>query len=446
MRSRFSGMVGFTIVWLGQVVSLLGSGMTSFALTIWAWQVTGRAEALALVGFCAFFPMVALSPIAGALIDRWNRKRVMITSDLGAGLSTVAIFILFKLGALEIWHLYVAAAFSGAFQAFQFPAYTASITMMIPKAQLTRANALFGMIRSIPTVFAPMAAGALLAFLDIGGIMTIDIVTFLFAVGALLIVRIPQPAPRPSADGGRPTLLSDSLFGFRYIFARPSLIGLLLYFLLVNFLLSFAGGVLAPMILARTGSNQLALGTVQMLFGVGSVAGGLLLAAWGGPRRRVLALLGSVLLSTLVGQTMIGIGRSLPVWTIGAFLTSLTIPIASGSSHSIWQTKVPAHVQGRVFSARIMIGQIGGAIALPLGGILADRVFEPLMHGASPLARALAPLVGTGAGAGMGLMFVVFGLLGAVTTVAAYLFRPIREIETLLPDCESGLESTSATD
>jgi len=444
MRSRFSGMVGFTIVWLGQVVSLLGSGMTSFALTIWAWQVTGRAEALALVGFCAFFPMVALSPIAGALIDRWNRKRVMIASDLGAGLSTVAIFILFKLGALEIWHLYVAAAFSGAFQAFQFPAYTASITMMIPKAQLTRANALFGMIRSIPTVFAPMAAGALLAFLDIGGIMTIDIVTFLFAVGALLVVRIPQPPAAPSADGRRPSLLSDSLFGFRYIFARPSLIGLLLYFLLVNFLLSFAGGVLAPMILARTGSNELALGTVQMLFGVGSVAGGLLLAAWGGPRRRVLTLLGSVLLSTLIGQTMIGIGRSLPVWGVGAFLTSLTIPIASGSSHSIWQTKVPAHVQGRVFSARIMIGQIGGAIALPLGGILADRVFEPLMRGVSPLARGLAPLVGTGPGAGMGLMFVVFGILGAIATVGAYLFRPIREIETLLPDCESDPESAAS--
>jgi len=156
--SRFSGMFGFTIVWFGQVVSMLGSGMTSFALTIWAWQLTGQATALALVGFFAFFPMVALSPIAGALVDRWNRKLVMILSDLAAGLATVALFILLSLGMLEIWHVYIAAAFSGAFQAFQFPAYSASITLMIPKNQLTRANALYGMVRSIPTIFAPMAA------------------------------------------------------------------------------------------------------------------------------------------------------------------------------------------------------------------------------------------------------------------------------------------------
>jgi DHA3 family macrolide efflux protein-like MFS transporter len=435
--NRFSGMLGFGVVWVGQVLSLLGSSMTSFALTIWAWQLTGRATALALVGFCAFFPLVALSPIAGALVDRWNRKTVMILSDLAAGLATIAIFILLKLGILEIWHVYVAAAFSGAFQAFQFPAYSASITMMIPKSQRTRANALYGMTHSIPSVFAPMAAGALLAFIHIEGIMMIDIASFLFAIGALLIVHVPQPKPDPEHESGRRTLLDDAAFGFRYIFARPSLIGILLYFLLVNFLLSFSGAVLAPMLLARTGSNELILGTVQMLFGMGGVAGGVFLSLWGGPKRKVLGLLVSVLASTLIGQTLIGAGRGLAVWAVGAFITSATVPTASGSSHSIWQAKVPAALQGRVFAARIMIGQIGGAVAIPLGGVLADRVFEPLMQGSSPLARILSPLVGTGPGAGMGLMFVLFGILGAAATVGAYLYRPVREIETLLPDCEA---------
>jgi hypothetical protein len=159
----------------------------------------------------------------------------------------------------------------------------------------------------------------------------------------------------------------------------------------------------------------------------------------------MLGLLGGVLVSTLFGQTVIGGGRSLAVWATGAFVTSFTIPIASGASQSIWQTKVPAHLQGRVFSARIMIGQIGGAVALPLGGVLADRLFEPLMRGSSPLARALAPLVGTGPGAGMGLMFVLFGVLGAAATVAAYLFRPVREIETLLPDCEPVAEDAETS-
>jgi DHA3 family macrolide efflux protein-like MFS transporter len=436
VSSRFSGMFGFTIVWFGQVVSMLGSGMTSFALTIWAWQLTGQATALALVGFFAFFPMVALSPIAGALVDRWNRKLVMILSDLAAGLATVALFVLLQLGMLEIWHVYIAAAFSGAFQAFQFPAYSASITLMIPKDQLTRANALYGMVRSIPTVFAPMAAGALLAFIGIEGIMVIDIVTFTFAITTLLFVHVPQPAQESAGEDAQRSLLSDSLFGFRYIFARPSLLGLLLFFLFVNFMLSFSGGVLSPMVLARTGSNEIVLGTVQMMFGIGGVTGGVLLSVWGGPKRKMLALLGSVLVATLIGNTLIGAGRGLVMWAAGAFIMSSVIPIASGSSHSIWQTKVPAHLQGRVFSARIMIGQIGGAVALPLSGVLADRLFEPLMRGASPLARALAPVVGTGPGAGMGLMFVLFGLLGAAVTIAAYLYRPVREIETLLPDCD----------
>jgi len=439
--NRFSGMFGFSVVWVGQVISLLGSSMTAFALTIWAWQLTGRATALALVGFCAFFPLVALSPIAGALVDRWNRKTVMILSDLAAGLATITLFVLLKLGVLEIWHVYLAAAFSGAFQAFQFPAYSASITMMIPKGQRTRANALYGMTHSIPSVFAPMAAGALLAFIRIEGIMLIDIVSFLFAIGALLIVHVPQPKAEPEHDGERRTLLSDSLFGFRYIFARPSLIGLLLYFLLVNFLLSFSGAVLAPMLLARTGSNELVLGTVQMLFGVGGIAGGVFLSVWGGPKRKVLGLLVSVMAATLVGQTLIGAGRGLVVWGAGAFVSSATVPTASGSSHSIWQAKIPAAVQGRVFAARIMIGQIGGAIAIPIGGVMADRVFEPLMTGNSALARALTPLVGAGPGAGMGLMFVLFGILGTVATIGAYLYRPIREIESMLPDCEVSAEN-----
>jgi len=435
-ESRLSGLFGFSIVSLGQVISLMGSSMTSFALTIWAWRVTGTATALALVGFCAFMPLVLLSPIAGALVDRWNRKLVMVLSDLAAGLGTIALFILLRLDLLQIWHIYIIAAFSGAFQAFQFPAFSASITMMVPKKHLGRANGMLGMARSIPTIFAPMAAGALIAFIDIEGIMMIDIVTFLFAIGALLLVKVPQPAPHPDDEHAQRSLLSDSLFGFRYIFERPSLTGILIYFLFGNLIISLAVGVLAPMLLARSGGNELVLGSVQMVFGIGGLLGGLLLTAWGGPKRRILGLLGGVFFGTLLGQTMLGFGQSLVPWCLGAFILSLPSPIASGASHAIWQTKVPAHVQGRVFSARIMIGQIGGAVALPLSGLLADYIFEPLMQGPSIVAQALSVLVGTGPGSGMGLMFVLFGILGAASTIFAYMYRPIREIETLLPDCD----------
>jgi MFS family permease len=427
-------MAGFSVVWFGQVVSVLGTGMTQFALTIWAWQVTGQATALALVGFCGFFPLIVMTPLAGALVDRWNRKLVMILSDLAAGLATIAIFILLKTGHLEIWHLYAAAAFSGVFGAFQFPAYSASITLMLPRERYTRANAMLGLVQSISSVFSPIAAGALLVFVDIGGILTIDIATFVFAIGALLVVPIPQPAPAPAGEARRQSLWADSLFGFRYVFARPSLTGLLVLFFVVNMILSLAFAVFSPMVLARTENNALVLGSVQMIFGAAGILGGILVGIWGGPKRKIHGLLLSAMASSLFGMTLLGVGRGLIVWGIGAFVTVVTTPLAQGSSHAIWQSKIPAHLQGRVFSARIAIGQIGGALALPIGGLLADRLFEPLMRGSSALARTMTPLVGSGPGSGMGLMFVLFGLLGTLAAVGGYLYRPVRDIETILPD------------
>jgi len=439
-----SGMLGFSVVWFGQVVSLLGTGMTQFALTIWAWQVTGRATALALVGFFGFFPRIIMTPLAGALVDRWNRKLVMILSDLAAGLATIAVFILYRTGHLEIWHLYATAAFSGIFGSFQFPAYQASITLMLPKEHLTRANAMLGLAHSISGIFAPMAAGALLVFLGIGGIMTIDIVTFTFAIVTLLVVAIPQPEARHVADARKRNLLADCAFGFRYVLASRSLTALLVLFFVMNLLLSFGGGVLAPMILARTGNNELILGTVQMLFGIGGVVGGALITLWGGPKRKIYGLLIGGILVSIFGDIVLGVGRSLYVWGAGAFFSMFFVPMANGASAAIWQTKIPPHLQGRVFSARIVIGQIGGAVALPLAGLLADGLFEPLMSGSSAVARVLAPLVGTGPGAGMGLMFVLFGLLGTCVAAAAFAYRPIREIETILPDYDA-VESKAET-
>ncbi len=431
-----SGMAGFTVVWIGQLVSMVGSGMTQFALMIWAWRITGHATALALVGFFGFLPRILLSPIAGALVDRWNRKLVMMLSDLAAGLATVVLFALYQMNALQMWHVYAAAAFAGAFGSFQFPAYSASISLMVDKKHLTRANAMLGVAESAANVFAPMAAGALFVFIGIGGVMTIDIVTFLFAIGALLLVRIPQPAKHHVEETRSRSLLADSLFGFRYIFARPSLSGLLFLFLMLNLILTCCGGVLAPMILARSGDNELVLGTVQMLFGVGGLVGGALLSLWGGPKAkyRIHALLLAVIASSLFGEILLGIGQGVVLWGAGAFLAMFFVPVANSSSHAIWQTKIPPHLQGRVFSARIVIGQIGGAIALPLAGVLADRVFEPLMLADSPFSLALGRFVGSGSGAGMGLMFILFGTLGALVAAAAFLYRPIRNIDQLLPD------------
>ncbi len=432
--TRLSGMSGFTVVWVGQLISFLGSGMTWFALTIWAWEITGQATALALVGFFAFGPTVLLSPVAGALVDRWNRKLVMMLSDLAAGLSTVVILILYASGNLQIWHLYVTGAFAGAFQAFQFPAYSAAVTMMLPKEQYARASGMLSLAESASGVLAPIMAGVLLGPIRITGILAIDVVTFIVAIGALLIVHVPQPAATEVGREARGSLLKESVFGFRYIYERPSLLRLQLIFFGINLIAMFGFTVLSPMILARTGNSELILGTVRSAMGLGGVVGGLLLSAWGGPKRRVNGVLLGMALASLLGEMVIGLGGSVAFWAIGAFFSSFFIPIINGSNQAIWQSKVAPDVQGRVFAVRRLIAQITGPLAMLLAGPIADRVFEPAMMPGGAFASTFSGLVGTGLGAGMSLMFVLAGTFGVFIALGGYLSPAVRNVEELVPD------------
>ena len=441
---RLTGMFGFSVVWVGQFVSMIGTGMTRFALTIWAWQVTGQATALALVGFFSFAPIVLLSPLAGALIDRWNRKVVMILSDLAAGMSTVVILILHLTGHLQIWHLYAAGFFAGAFESFQFPAYSAAITTMVAKRHYTRANAMLGLAGSASGIISPILAGALIVFLGIDGIMTIDIATFLFAIGVLLVVFIPTPARTATGESARGSLWKESLFGFKYIFGNPSLLGLQLVFFSVNLFATFGMVLLAPMILARTGNDSLILGSVQMAFGIGGVAGGTIMSIWGGPRRRIHGVLSGLMLMSLLGNLPLGIGRSPLIWAVGGFWAMFFVPFINGSSQAIWQAKVPPDIQGKVFATRRLIAQISAPIAMLGAGPLADKLFEPAMSNSGALAKVFSPFVGSGPGAGMGLIFVLTGILGALVALAGYIFDPVRNAEDLLPDHDAVAEGVSA--
>jgi DHA3 family macrolide efflux protein-like MFS transporter len=443
-KSFLSGMRGFTIVWIGQLVSLLGTGMTRFALTIWAWQVTGEATALALVGFFTFAPTVLMSPVAGALVDRWNRKLVMMLSDLAAGVSTAVILILHAGGVLEIWHLYVMGAFSGVFQAFQFPAYSAAVTLMIPKEQYGRANGMIGLAGSASNIVAPILAGILMGTIGIIGIMTFDVFTFIVAILALLLVRIPQPIPSKEGREVKPSLWRDSLYGFKYIYERPSLLGLLLVFFSVNLALSISFTLLAPMILARTGNNSMVLGAVQSAVGVGGVVGGLIMSAWGGPRRRINGVLIGMALQFVFGQTLMGLGQGPYIWAAAAFSTLFLLPIVNGCSKAIWQAKVPPAVQGRVFATSRLIAQISNPVGTVLAGPLADYVFGPAMMPGGILTPVFGWLVGAGTGAGMSLMFVITGALGTIVSIGAYAFKTIRNVEDILPDHDADKEQEIA--
>jgi len=430
----------FIIIWLGQVLSLTGTAMTAFALTIWAWQVTGEATVLALVGFFSFAPAVIFSPLAGALVDRWDRKLVMILADLGACLSTAAVLLLYVTGNLQVWHLYVTGAIASAFQSFHFPAYSAAITMIVPKEQYARASGMISMAQSASGVFAPVFAAIVLGFAGFASVMAIDILTCLAAVAVVLSSTIPSPPVSDEGRKGRGSLLKESLYGFRYIRERSGLLGLLLVFFATNLILSLTGTLGAPLILARTNNDNVMLGMVESVSALGGLAGGLMLTVWGGPKRKVDGVLMGIVVSSLF-VSVFGLGKEMYVWSLASFMGMFVIPVANGSSQAIWQAKVEPDLQGRVFSARLLIGQVSGPVSMLLGGLLADYVFEPAMMPGGGLASLFEGLVGSGLGAGMSLIFVITGILGVMVGLGGYAFNSVRDVESALPDHSIGAQA-----
>jgi MFS family permease len=438
-KTGSTGMFAFTLVCVGQVFSLLGTAMTGFALTIWAWEVTGQATALALVGFFGFAPVVLVSPLAGALVDRWNRKLTMMFSDIAAGLSTVAVLALYLSGGLQVWHLYVTNMFAAAFQAFHFPAYSAAVSTMVSKEHYGRASGMLSLAQNAAGVFAPIFGAFFLGVVGIEGVMVIDLVSVSIAVCILLFVRVPRPVVTEAGQKGRGSIWKESIYGFRYIGERSSLLGLLLVFFSFNLIATFGFTLLAPMILARTGNDVVVFGSVMSILGAGGVIGSLLLSAWGGPKRRIQGVLFGLMIAGVL-TSVLGLGSSVWVWAPTAFLLTFLTPIINGSSQAIWQAKVAPDVQGRVFSARLLIAQISAPASMLIAGPLADRVFEPAMVSNGALSTVFGPFVGNSAGSGMALMFVFSGVLSGLVGVAGYSVRVVRDAEDILPDHDAAVQ------
>lgn len=432
--NKLTGVRAFGIAWFGQVISLLGTGMTAFGLTIWAYEQTQSATALALVAFFYLVPMLVISPVAGALVDRFDRKRMLIVSDLASGLTTCIVLVLYSLDSLDIWHLYVAAMVAGAFQSLQWPAFSAAITTLIPKQHYGRANGLVSLAEIGPGVLAPLLAGALLGVIGLDGIMVLDLLSFVFAVGSLLLIQIPAPIRTAAGEQGKGSLWQESLLGFRYILGKRPLYGLLGLFILANFIDSIAITLVAPMVLARSGQDELVFAAVNSIGAIGGVAGGLLMLAWGGPKPRIHGVLIGWALVGIFGTALMGLGASLPVWALATFLSAFFTPVINGSDQSIWQAKVEPDVQGRVFSVQRLVYWSTAPLGTLLAGPLADLIMEPAMQSGGGWSQAFAWLVGSGPGSGMSLIFIFTGIATTFIALLGYAFRSIRQIEKILPD------------
>jgi len=276
-------------------------------------------------------------------------------------------------------------------------------------------------------------AGTLYPLIKLTGILFFDVVTFLLAIGALMIVHIPQPPRTLEGQQVKGNMLKEAAYGFKYIFARPSLLGLQLVFFAGNLFTGIGFTVLAAMILLRTNNDTQMLGFAEAAGGIGGVAGGVLMSAWGGFKRRSHGVLLGWILSG-IGMAIIGFTGGLPIWITGMALASIMGPLVNASNQAIWQSKVAPDLQGRVFSARRLIAWLTNPISPIIGGTLADFVLEPAARAQTGLPATFAWLVGTGPGAGMGLLIVICGIVAALVGLLGYFFPVIYNAEAILPD------------
>jgi MFS family permease len=428
------GFRGFITIWVGQFASLFGSGMTSFTLTIWIYQKTESPTALALSAFFATFPMLVFGPISGALVDRWSRKYLLIASDTMAGLATLGLLWVYLNGSLAIWHIYLVVFIAGVADSIQVPAFMGSITLMVPKQHYSRASGMRDLAATASSIFSPIAAAGLLAFTDLKDILLIDLGTYGLAILTLVLVQIPQPSETETGKQAKGGFVQDILYGFKYILARPSLRGLQSIWMTANLAGTMGNVLIAALVLARTGSDELVLSGIQAILSVGAVVGGIVISIWGGPKQKVRGALYCMALTAIFGRVLFGLGRSFATWIPGAFFLFLFIPILNGTLSSLWLSKVPPDVQGRVMAARITASRAMIPLGTFIAGPLAEKVFEPAMMADGALTPIFGELLGTGPGAGMSLLFLLTGVLMFGLTPLGLAIPAIRNAETLLPD------------
>jgi len=423
----------FLIIWSGQLVSAIGSAMTKFALTVWVWQFTEKATAIALFSFFFQLPQIFVALFAGILVDHFNRKYLMILGDTCVALCTITVALLYSTNHLLIWHLYTLAAVYGGFGNIQELAYSTSIPLMVSKQHYIRASSMSSLVIQASAIIAPALAGSLYPAIGLLGIIIVDITTFVMAIGTLLLVQIPQPAPTDTSNSEPETIGQKLSLGFRYIFSKPSLLAMTIAFSLFWLVHQLGETLYQPMILARTDGNAQILGTVVTAAGVGGVIGGLGLSIWGGFKRRVRGMLIGFIGHGL-GKIVLGLGEKPLIWIGSQLFSSVNTPLLFSSSNAIWYTKVPPNIQGRVFAADQAIGMIIGTVASLMAGPLADRVFEPAMQSGGVLASILGPIFGTQTGSGIALLYVLTAIWIVLIGISGYAFPTLRNAEDILLD------------
>lgn len=417
LQKLFKELHGFLILWSTQSFSALGSSMTSFALIIWSYQQQGSALTTAMLSVCSYVPYVVMSIFAGALSDKWNKKMTMLVCDSFAALCTVVILLLLQAGRLEIWHLYCLNALNGFMNTLQQPAADVTISLLSPKEHYQKVSGMRLFSNSLVSIFTPVFATAMLTLFGIQAVVIFDLATFGVAFLSLLFfVTIPKMQDKnPESE----TVLQSARAGLQYLKANRGILDLILFLAAINLTASIFSAALPAMMLSRNGGSETALGVVNAVTGVTMLIGSVLASVLPAPKSRVRVICNTLLIAMSTENFFLALGRSVPIWCIGAAFGWICIPIMNANMDVLFRNHIPISMQGRVFSARNTLQFFTIPIGYFLGGFLIDQVFEPFM--ASQVTDSILSMVfGTGKGSGAALLFFVIAVIGVITCL---LFR-----------------------
>ena len=403
------GLRDFLILWGTQSLSQLGSSMTALALALWLYDTTGSSLKSAALSICSYTPYVLMSIFAGALSDKFDKKRTMLVCDLLAALSTVTVLILYLTNNLAMWHLYAINAFSGLMNTVQQPASEVATTLLIPKEHYQRASGLNSLSRSLTNILGPLLATAIYGLLGLTMVIIIDLGSFAVAFLALLfLIKIPD-APETKKE----SLMAMVKEGVRYLKDTPMILTMILFMSGINLVASAFDAALRGYVLPNPKGGEFMLGVVTACAGIAMTLGSLLVAKMPTPKNRMRVVYVSMLISMGTENFMLAFCREPWLWCLGQVIGWILVPVMSANYDVIFRSTVPTELQGRVYACRNTLQFFTIPLGLFLGGFMVDEIFEPFMmrHGNS---ESLTALFGSGKGSGAAVVMFVLGLAGTI--------------------------------
>lgn len=415
----------FLLLWLSQSFSTLGSSMTNFALVVWSYQKYGSALQTALLAICSYAPYVLMSIFAGALSDKWDKKITMLLCDTFAAVCTVVVLILLQIGKLELWHLYCLNALNGLMNTVQQPASDVTTSILTPKQYYQKVSGMRSFSYSLINVLTPIFATTLLSFFSIQVVILFDLITFGVAFLSLLFfIKIPKIERK--SDKAE-SVLKSAREGLVYLKNNRGILDLILFLAVINLVASIFNVAFPAMILSRQGGGEVALGIVNTVTGIAMLTGSIIVSILPSPKSRVRVICNSLLLAMSTENFFLAFGRSVPIWSIGAILGWIAVPVMSANMDVLFRNYIPIEIQGRVSSARNTLQFFTIPIGYFLGGILVDKVFEPFMAIQKP-DSILITLFGSGKGSGAAFLFLILAFTGVFVCL---IFRKDKHIWSL---------------